>query len=187
MKSSLAALICLLMPLAVTAQGQDSYGNPGYVEPAENVTYAFADVLRVDPVYEAFVSREPSEQCYEEPTRYRERSGGDATGGTVLGAIIGGVLGNTVGKGDGRRAATVAGAVVGGVVGHDIDKNNGSAAGRDYRGSRQHCQTVEIEREDQRIAGYDVQYRFRGEVFMSRLNYDPGQRLRVRVAVTPAE
>ncbi|PIV33041.1 MAG: hypothetical protein COS34_09880 [Lysobacterales bacterium CG02_land_8_20_14_3_00_62_12] len=184
MKCRLAVRFGLLLPLAVAAQGQDRYADSGYVEPAENVTFAYADVLRVDPIYETFVTREPSERCYEQSTGYRERSGG---GGTVLGAIIGGVLGNTVGKGDGRRAATVAGAVVGGVVGHDIEKNNGSAGGRDYRGTRQHCESVEIEREDQRIAGYDVQYRFRGEVFMSRLNYDPGQRLRVRVAVTPAE
>jgi uncharacterized protein YcfJ len=35
--------------------------------------------------------------------------------------------------------------------------------------------------------GYDVEYRYRGEVYVSRLNYDPGERLRVRVSVTPAD
>jgi uncharacterized protein YcfJ len=41
--------------------------------------------------------------------------------------------------------------------------------------------------EQRRIAGYDVEYRYRGEVYVSRLNYDPGERLRVRVSVSPAD
>ena len=36
------------------------------------------------------------------------------------------------------------------------------------------------------LIGYDVEYRYRGEVYMSRLDYDPGERLRVRISVTPA-
>jgi hypothetical protein len=32
-----------------------------------------------------------------------------------------------------------------------------------------------------------VEYRYRGEVYMSRLDYDPGERLRVRVSVTPVD
>jgi len=36
------------------------------------------------------------------------------------------------------------------------------------------------------VVGYDVQYRFRGEVFSSRLSYDPGEKLRIRVAISPA-
>jgi hypothetical protein len=35
--------------------------------------------------------------------------------------------------------------------------------------------------------GYNVEYRYRGEVYMSQLSYDPGDRLRVRVSVTPAD
>jgi len=41
--------------------------------------------------------------------------------------------------------------------------------------------------EQRRIMGYDVEYRYRGEVYLSRLNYDPGERLRVRVSVSPAD
>jgi len=35
------------------------------------------------------------------------------------------------------------------------------------------------------LLGYDIEYRYRGEVYASRLNYDPGERLRVRVDVSP--
>ncbi len=37
------------------------------------------------------------------------------------------------------------------------------------------------------MVAYDVQYRYRGDVYMARLNYDPGDRLRVRVSIEPAE
>jgi uncharacterized protein YcfJ len=41
--------------------------------------------------------------------------------------------------------------------------------------------------QQRQIMGYDVQYRYRGEVYESRLGYDPGERLRVLVNVAPAE
>ena len=43
-------------------------------------------------------------------------------------------------------------------------------------------ETVTVTRHE----GYDVEYRYRGEVFVSRLDHDPGDRLRIRVAVIPA-
>ena len=39
---------------------------------------------------------------------------------------------------------------------------------------------------EERIDGYDVEYEYGGQVFHTRLPYDPGERIRVRVAVTPA-
>jgi uncharacterized protein YcfJ len=80
------------------------------------------------------------------------------TGGTVLGAIVGGVVGNRV------SAA------------HD----------RSYTTQQTVCQPVNYPPQQQIIA-YDVEYRYRGDVYMSRLPYDPGERLRVRITVAPAE
>ncbi len=183
----------ILIPLAFAILSTQTFAQSrpydDRLEPArgaENISYGYADVLRVDPIFETVVVNEPREECYEREGQYRERSGGDPSGGTVLGAIIGGALGNQVGKGDGRRAATVAGAVIGGAIGHDVDKNNGSAGGRYERGGTT-CRTVSTRREDRRVVGYDVEYRYRGEVFMSRLDYDPGERMRVRVAIAPAD
>ena len=156
-----------LLPALASAQSD-------YRAPDENVTYGYAQVLRADPVYETYRTRTPEQRCDGQDTR----DGGDPTGGTVVGAIVGGAIGNQVGKGDGRKAATVAGAVIGGAIGRNVDKNNGSAGG-----SR--CRTVEVEREERRIAGYDVEYQYQGVKYMSRLSYDPGNRLRVRVSVTP--
>src|SRR5687768_15723378 len=38
-----------------------------------------------------------------------------------------------------------------------------------------------------RIVAYDVEYSYKGDVFMSRMRRDPGSRVRVRVSVTPDE
>jgi uncharacterized protein YcfJ len=158
---------------------------PGRYDPApdENTKYAWADVLRVDPVYDRVQTRAPREECADVPVERRVDGGNNNAAGTVIGAIVGGVLGNTVGKGDGRKAATVAGAVVGGAVGHGV-------ASRDdgyYESPERHCRVVQDVAEERRIVAYDVQYRYRGDVYMSRLDYDPGERMRVRVSIAPAD
>jgi uncharacterized protein YcfJ len=169
------ALAVLLASGAATAQYRDEYARD-YAAGQENVSYAYAQVTRVDPIYETVRTRVPEERCYGD----QRRDGGDPTGGTVIGALVGAALGNQVGKGDGRDAATVAGAVVGGAIGRNVDRNNGSA-------SSGGCRVVDVEREQRRVASYDVEYVHQGQTYMSRLPYDPGDRLRVRVAVTPVE
>ena len=181
-----AALLLSLAFASAEAQPRYEPPPPARGRAAENVNFAYADVLRADPVYEYYQVLEPREDCYDERVVTREPDGGDPTGGTILGALIGGALGNQVGSGSGRRAATVAGAVIGGSVGRNVDKGNGPP-GRTYEDTARRCRVVDEPREEQRIAGYNVEYRYRGEVYMSRLDYDPGDRLRVRVSVTPAE
>ena len=47
------------------------------------------------------------------------------------------------------------------------------------------CEMVPVEREFRRPIAYDVDYVYRGMKYRSRLPYDPGTRLRVRVSVMP--
>lgn len=151
---------------------------PTPVAETEHVSYAYAQVLDVSPVLQDVRVPQTVERCdeYERVGRTPPRS----TGGTVLGAIIGGALGNQVGSGSGRAAATLAGAVVGGAIGREA----GSEA---EVGSETRCHAVEEYTLEPQVVGYDVEYRYRGEVFVSRLDYNPGDRLRIRVAVTPAD
>ncbi len=166
-----------LLAFAVAANAQN-YPPPPPAGQA-NIHYGWADVLRVDPVYAA-VAQPPPQECYPQTVT---RQDDNHTGGTVLGAIVGGVLGSTVGKGDGRKAAAVAGAVAGGAIGNRVS----AAHDRSYSTQQTVCQPVANYAPPQQIVAYDVEYRFRGEVYMSRLPYDPGERLRVRVTVAPAE
>ncbi len=169
------ALAFLAASATANAQYRDDYA-PDYAAGQENVSYSYAQVTRVDPIYETVRTSVPEERCDGREVR----DGGNPTGGTVIGALVGAALGNQVGKGDGRDAATVAGAVVGGAIGRNVDRNDGSA-------TRGGCRVVEVSREQRRVSAYDVEYVHQGQTYMSRLPYDPGDRLRVRVAVTPVE
>lgn len=145
------------------------YGMP--VE--ENVSYGYAQVLRADEVSEVVLTRTPEERC--DPG---QAPAPRTTGSTVIGALVGAAVGNQVGKGNGRKAATVAGAVAGGMVGHSVATQRAEAEARG-------CRIVEVERQERRVIGYDVEYMYKGEKYMSRLPSDPGTRLRIRVSVTP--
>ena len=174
----LAAMTLLLMGTQVSAQDR-SYDNAAG---ADNAKVAWADVLRVDPIYSHVQTSAPRQECEEVPVERHVDNGNRATG-TVLGAIVGGVLGSTVGKGDGRKAATVAGAVAGGAIGNNVASGGDSS----YVETERRCHVLNDVAEERRVVAYDVQYRYRGDVFMSRLNYDPGDRLRVRVSIEPVE
>ena len=47
------------------------------------------------------------------------------------------------------------------------------------------CRVVRVQREFRRPIGYDVEYQLRGVKYRSRLPYDPGKRLLVKVSVEP--
>lgn len=173
---SCAALSFFLLSVA-HAQGERR--EPG----DEGVHFAWADVVRVDPIYTYERVSRPERECYDSEVTRRDDRRGNNTGATVLGAIIGGALGNQVGKGDGRKAATIAGAVAGGAIANNAARRDDET----YVSSERHCREVDGGYEERRINGYDVEYRYRGETYMSRLTYDPGERMRVRVSVTPAD
>ena len=170
-------LSALVMALAATGvHAQDAR----YPNSDDGAHYGWADVLRADPVQGVTRTEVPQQRCYDQQVVQRDR--GNSAAGTMLGAVIGGVLGHTVGKGDGRTAATVVGAVAGGAVGNRVSDHGG-----DYATTQTRCHEVNTVSEQRRIIGYDVEYRYRGDVYMSRLSYDPGERLRVRVRVEPAD
>ena len=49
------------------------------------------------------------------------------------------------------------------------------------------CRTVLVGRQYQRPVAYDVDYMYKGMKYRSRLAEDPGNRLRIRISVTPYE
>jgi len=159
----------------------------------EGAHYGWADVLRVDPVYDdsapAADTGGTQQGCYEQqvPVQNGSDNGGRRTLATVFGAIVGGILGHQVGKGDGRTAATAAGAVAGGVVGNNLAATGAPAAQPQYKVERICPHGDGTAAPPRRIVAYDVEYRYRGEIYTARVNYDPGDRIRVRISVTPAE
>jgi len=194
-KKMLLVSLLALITVSTGVAAQSSYGSypppppPGAAPPpppgapgagADNAHYAWADVLRVDPVYGVVQTSTPTQQCYDQQVTQQTPSNKGL--GTVLGAVVGGVLGSTIGHGRGNTAATVGGAVVGGAVGNSV-----ASGGQTYTTNQTVCQPGSQVTQQRQIIGYDVEYRYHGDVYMSRLSYDPGERLRVRVNVSPAD
>ncbi len=153
-------------------------------------TYDRARVVNVDPVYETVSYNVPVEQCREERVRYAEprRQRASATG-PLLGAILGGAIGNAVGhEKRNKQVGTVVGALLGGSIGADISRRHRNQHGSAVRyATEQICNVVHEVREEERAAGYNVTYVYAGETYTTRMHRDPGDSIRVRVSVRPAD
>lgn len=153
---------------------------------ASQGSYDYAQVLSVEPIVRYVTVQTPVRECWEEQREYTVSRRAGSPGGTLVGAIIGGVVGNQFGSGRGRDAATVAGTLIGAAVGSDVSRRN--ADGLTTRHSRpvERCATRYQNHEEERIDGYNVVYRYNGQKYATRMPYDPGERLRVRVDVRPS-
>jgi uncharacterized protein YcfJ len=124
----------------------------------------------------------PRRECRTEYVQEQQRQE-RGVGGAIIGGVAGGLLGNQVGGGHGRTAATAAGAVVGALVGDRMENsNNGGGAITERQVQR--CHTVD--HWETRVNGYEVTYEYRGHEYTSLLPRDPGERLRLRVSLTPS-
>jgi uncharacterized protein YcfJ len=133
------------------------------------------------------------------PAPAYERSERSVGAGTVIGAIIGGVVGHQFGNSSrGRDHGTVAGVIGGGIIGNLIENSpsaNAAPASVNYdpqparvdytpeTRTVQRCQTVQDSREQ--VTGYNVTYRYNGRDYQTRMAYDPGQTINVRVNLAP--
>lgn len=181
MKHRYRALIAAAtLTATATALADDDYH---YRRHHDRVEYA--RVVGVTPVTRLVEVVEPRESCWTEQVRHREASRGDNTAGLVLGGIIGGVVGNRFGGGDGRRVATVAGTILGAGLGNELAGRDRD--GRAYVTSERRCRTVDEVYTEERTVGYRVRYRYHGEEFITRMDHPPGERIRVRVRVTPED
>lgn len=176
--------------------GGDGYyrddGDSGYYRDGGEVRHGWGEVLEVTPVYRTTGVPQSREVCYEEPVQYYREGRPRSAGGALLGAVIGGVIGNQIGRGGGSRhgyhrhgphrdASTAAGAAIGAAIGYQASRGPAQVS----HGYEQRCR---LERDWQRadeLVGYDVTYRYRGEIYQTRTDHDPGDSIRVQVAVTP--
>jgi len=147
--------------------------------------YDQARVISSEPVYENVSVEVPVRECRDEPVRYSHAERRSATG-PILGAIIGGALGNAVGHHKrNKQVGTVVGAVLGGSIGADISRRQRHYD--DSYGTERVCDVVHEVRHEERLTGYDVRYVYGGRTYATVMPHDPGESVRVRVRVSPAE
>lgn len=144
-----------------------------YVQAAEFEEYA--RVLSVAPQVEQF--NQPQQECRTEYVPTQPQRG---AGGAILGGLAGGIIGNQVGGGSGRTAATAVGAITGAIVG-DRMENDGNTSGGER--AVRNCRT--IDNWQSRTSGYAVTYDYHGRSYTTVMPYDPGDRVKLRVSITP--
>jgi len=148
--------------------------------------YDFAPVVHVEPLRREVRVSEPVRECWQETSYASERPfSSNHVGATLLGSAIGIALGNQVGHGRGKDIARVAGAVIGGAIGHNVSVDRARQQYGDVGRSVERCDVSYRDRVEERIDGYRVTYEYAGREYVTRMPYDPGERIRVRVAVTP--
>jgi uncharacterized protein YcfJ len=153
--------------------------------------YDYARVVDVEPLTTRVRVSTPQRECWDE-SRYDQGRYGhgpmprSSAGGAVLGAVIGGVLGHQIGHGRGRDAATAAGVVIGAAVGsNQAERRNGYASVPPREYTVQRCETRYHDEWQERTDGYRVTYVYHGRRQVTELPYRPGDRIRVRVDVSP--
>ncbi|RYF66756.1 MAG: hypothetical protein EOO22_20515, partial [Comamonadaceae bacterium] len=62
---------------------------------------------------------------------------------------------------------------------------SGNATPEERKAGLSNCRTEPVSREFRRPIAYDVDYVYKGSKFRTRMARDPGNRLRVRVSITP--
>lgn len=169
-------LLCLACSMVLPAaaqetQARDSAGGEGPIRvvPAENVKFDYAQVLRVEPVYQTLRATRTEERCDDIPV-VEVRSGARPSEQPETGVFSRMV--ESVKDMFARESAEPAPA------------REPAPASATPRGGA-NCRLVQVERQFQRPIAYDVDYVYKGTKYRSRLGEDPGNRMRVRVSVTP--
>ena len=157
-----------------------------------DAVYDYAKVVDVQPLTTRVRISTPQRECWDEK---RYETGGYApgphgpqvAGSTLLGAAIGAVIGHNLGHGHHRDETAVAGAIVGGAIGHQqgMSRYGQQLPAKEY--TVQRCETRYHDEYQERVEGYRVTYLYHGRRQVTELPYRPGERIRVRVDVSPAE
>ena len=160
---SLLGIACCAVRPAMAQEGAQA-GDTIRLAPVENVKIDYAQVLRVVPVYQTLRATRTEERCDPPPVPAAPARQEDEPG--VFTRMVDSVKGMFT-RGDDAPAAAP------------------DPAPAPTKGSN--CRIVQVGREFQRPIAYDVDYVYKGTKYRSRLAEDPGNRLRLRVSVTPWE
>ncbi len=180
-------LFASVMALVPATQADDRYPRQ-----SRDAGYDYAEVIEVEPLFRRVRTTVPRRECWDEEVTVRSRDRDhrprNSVGSVIAGGVIGGVIGHQFGSGSGNDAATAVGALLGSA----IASNKGKRDDRDYTVEErvrvvERCETRNETREEERADGYRVTYVYAGREYTTRTAADPGDKLRVRVAVTPSQ
>lgn len=192
-----AGLAAAAMLLGLSSQALADHDNRSYRAATVSTSgyarrsgpiFDYADVISARPVVRYVTVTTPVKECWQDTEYYSvQRRIPGAAGQTLVGALIGGVVGHQIGGGRGKDAATVAGTLIGAAIGSDSARRRAGGYGVEQHARPvTRCDTRYEQRQEERIDGYNVVYRYNGQKYATRMPSDPGRTLRIRVDVRPA-
>ena len=148
--------LCLFVLMAGPAVAQDNASAPAVVYvPAENVRLDYARVLNVEPVYQTLRASRAEMRCEEVAAPKPVAKPEEES-----------------------RWERITGSVKGLFTRDEPEPKPAEPL-------KPNCRMVPVQREFRRPIAYDVDYVYQGTKYRSRLAEDPGNRLRIRISVTP--
>ncbi len=142
-------------------------------------SFDYARVIDARPIYQTISRRIPVQECRVETVRVDHHD----DGARLVGGLIGAAIGHNIGHGKRHEGVrTVAGAIIGASIADNATRDRHHNEYRDV----ERCNTHYDVRHQKELVGYDVTYRYRGEIYHTRTDSHPGDRIRVAVSVQPA-
>jgi len=163
---AVGALFTALAPAAF-AQYQPDYRDRDYREART------ARVLESRPVYENVAQ---GQECWNPRAGHYEEVRGENHTRIGKGAAIGAVAGGVIGHQTDSNIGTGVGAVLGGILGHQIERRNNE---NDKQDDLDFSRCRMVGGGNGNIVGYDVRYQVNGREYVSRMDHDPGRRVRL--------
>ena len=139
------------------------------------------------------------------PQHYRTSRSSSGATPLILGGVVGGAIGNALGHSKkNKQVGALVGAVLGATIGqsivnNDIDRNYYGSGHRSHKKqnhaysnhtvgytTEQHFEVVHESYQEERLVGYRVHYEYNNRTYVTRRQTDPGDTIRLRVAVSPA-
>jgi uncharacterized protein YcfJ len=150
----------------------------------------FARVVNVEPIVHRVRVSTPERECWNEERPVYGGDSGTVARSTLVGGLIGAAIGHRINFHAGTRdpAAVIGGSIIGAAIGNSIGVDRTERRG-EYRPVGyepvERCRVNYRDDWEDHIDGYRVTYLYHGREFTTRMPYDPGQRIRVNVAVSP--
>lgn len=143
----------------------------------------YARVVNANPIYQQIATEVPQQSCHYESVAYREPGRSSSYTGPIVGGLIGAAVGNELGHSKrNKQVGAVAGGLLGATLGHNVSRHH---AGTTRYRDEQVCHTSYRTEYAQQLVGYNVTYKYHGQLYHTRTDRHPGDRIPVNVQVHP--
>lgn len=137
----------------------------------------YARVVDADPIYQQIATEVPEQSCRYESVAYREPGRSSSHTGTIVGGLIGAAVGHELGHSKrNKQVGAIAGGIVGATVGHDISRHK---SGTTHYRDEKICHTSYRTEYTRQLVGYDVIYKYHGQLYQTRTDRHPGKHIAV--------